>query len=199
MKKPLGKKLYSLSESFIHLLKGFLVIPYLGKAKRRNQISDKFQERIMLAVTSVNGCAMCSYAHTQMALESGLSKDEIRQLLDSDDRDNIPADELDAIMFASYYAEKRGKVDKNIWKKIVDEYGKPKALGILGAIRVITLGNIYGIAAGSFISRFKKDKSQRDDRTTISYELLILLFLIPFFLISFVISLIFRVFRLKLI
>jgi len=199
MNKPLGKKLYNLRESFIHLIKGFVTIPFLSKAKRKNLVSEKFQERIMLAVTSVNGCALCSYAHTKMALESGLSENEIRQLLDSDDRNNIPADELDAIMFASYYAEKRAKVDKNIWNKIVLEYGEEKALGILGAIRIITIGNVYGIALGSFLSRFIKDKSKRDNRTTLFYEVIMLLTFIPFTLIALVLSLILRLFRVKLI
>jgi AhpD family alkylhydroperoxidase len=38
----------------------------------------------MLAVTEVNGCEMCSYAHTKMALEAGLSNDEIQQMLAGD-------------------------------------------------------------------------------------------------------------------
>ncbi|MGD1821441.1 MAG: carboxymuconolactone decarboxylase family protein [Pleomorphochaeta sp.] len=199
MKNKLGKKLYNLREAFCHLVKAFVTIPYLSKAKRNKEISEEFQERIMLAVTSVNGCAMCSYAHTKMALEAGLSEKEIRQLLETEDRENIPSEELDAIMFASYYAETRAKVDKNIWNKILNDYGKKKALGILGAIRIITVGNVYGIALGSFISRFKKDKSGRDERTTIAYELVMLITFIPFVLIALILSFFLRIFRINLI
>lgn len=199
MKNLLGKKLYNIKEAFIHLNKAFVSVPYLSKAKRNHTISEEFQERIMLAVTSVNGCAMCSYAHTKMALEAGLKETEIRALLDSNDRENIPNNELNAIMFASYYAECRSHIDKNIWKKIVDEYSYETALGILGAIRIITVGNIYGIALGSFLSRFQKNKSKRDERTTLIYEIIMLLTVIPFTLIAVIVSFFLRLFKIKLI
>lgn len=199
MKKNQGKKLYYIGETFVHLIKAFATIKYLTKERKNKTISLQFQERIMLAVTEVNGCAMCSYAHTKMALDAGLSNDEISQLLEGSNQENTPDDELNAILFSSYYADCRGKVEKSIWQKIVDEYNIDKALGILGAIRMITLGNILGIALGSFISRFKKDKSHRDSRTTLFYELVIILTFIPLSLIAFVISLFLRLFKVKLI
>ncbi len=199
MKSHLGKKLYSLKESFMHLLKAFVSVNYLRKAKKKKIIDEELQERIMLSVTSVNGCAMCSYAHTKMALDAGLNDQEIRDLLDNKDKENIPDDQLSAIMFATYYADCRSRIDINIWDKIVEEYGYDKALGILGAIRIISVGNIYGIAFGSFISRFKKDKSKRDERTTLFYELMILITLIPFTLIALLLSYVLRLFKIKLI
>ena len=44
-------------------------------------ISPDFRERLMLAVTAVNGCRYCSYAHTRAALKGGLSREEISGLL----------------------------------------------------------------------------------------------------------------------
>jgi AhpD family alkylhydroperoxidase len=199
LKKNKGKKLYSFGESFLHLLKAFVTINYLSKAKKNKTISVIFQERIMLAVTEVNGCALCSYAHTKMALEAGLPKEEITQLLQGSNQENTPKDELNAILFSSYYAECRANVDKTIWDKIVKEYGKEKALGILGAIRIITMGNVYGIALGSFVSRFKKDKSKRDKRTTLFYEIVTLLTFIPFTIIALLVSFILRLFKVTLI
>lgn len=199
MKKNKGKKLYNLYEAFMHLLRAFTTIKYLSRAKRNNIISEQFQERLMLAVTEVNGCALCSYAHTKMALEAGLSEDEISKLLEGSNQEHTPKDELNAILFASYYAECRAKVDKNIWNKIVEEYKIDKALGILAAIRIITVGNVYGIALGSFISRFKKDKSKRDSRTNLFYELLMLLTFVPFSIIALVLSFILRIFKVKFI
>lgn len=35
----------------------------------------------MLAVTQVNGCRYCSYVHARMALQAGLSEQEIRTVL----------------------------------------------------------------------------------------------------------------------
>ncbi len=199
MKKKSGKKLYNICEAFMHLIRAFATVHYLSKAKKKNIINQQFQERLMLAVTEVNGCAMCSYAHTKMALEAGLSNEEISSLLVGSNQEHTPDGELNAILFASYYAECRAKVDKNIWNKIVDEYGIEKALGILAAIRIITVGNVYGIALGSFISRFKKDKSKRDSRTNIFYELVMLITFIPFTLIVLILSIVFRLFRIKFI
>lgn len=199
MKKKLGKKLYNIRESFMHLIKAFISIKYLSEAKKQGLISYPFQERLMLAVTEVNGCALCSYAHTKMALEAGLSSQEINNLLTGSNQEDTPEDELNAILFASYYAECRSKVDKAIWNKIVNEYGIEKALGILASIRIITVGNVYGIALGSFISRFKKDKSKRDLRTNLFYELIQLISFIPFTIIAMILSLFLKLFKVLLI
>ena len=199
MKKKSGKKLYNIRESFMHLIKAFISIKYLRKAKKQGLISYPFQERLMLAVTEVNGCALCSYAHTKMALEAGLSSQEINNLLSGSKQEDTPQDELNAILFASYYAECRSKVDKPIWDKIVNEYGKEKALGILASIRIITVGNVYGIVLGSFLSRFKKDKSKRDYRTNIFYELFQLITFVPFTLIALILSFFLKLFNVLLI
>ncbi len=199
MKKKLGKKLYNIRESFMHLIKAFISIKYLSEAKKQGLISYPFQERLMLAVTEVNGCALCSYAHTKMALEAGLSSQEINNLLTGSNQEDTPEDELNAILFASYYAECRSKVDKTIWNKIVNEYGIEKALGILASIRIITVGNVYGIVLGSFISRFKKDKSKRDLRTNLFYELIQLISFIPFTIIAMILSLFLKLFKVLLI
>ncbi len=47
-------------------------------------LSKEFMERIMLAVTSVNECRYCTYYHTKIALESGCSDDEVREILGGD-------------------------------------------------------------------------------------------------------------------
>ena len=47
------------------------------EVKKERQLSEHFIERIMLAVTEVNGCAVWSYAHTKMALEAGMTNEEI--------------------------------------------------------------------------------------------------------------------------
>jgi len=195
VKKNKGKKLYNIRESFVHLIKAFVTSKYLNSAKKKGLISYSFQERLMLAVTEVNGCALCSYAHTKMALEAGLSAQEINDLLSGSNQEDTPEDELNAILFASYYAECRSKVDNKIWNKIVNEYGIEKALGILASIRIITVGNVYGIALGSFLSRFKKDKSKRDSRTNLFYELIQLITVIPFTIIALILSFILRIFK----
>ena len=42
----------------------------------RNEISLEFRERLMLAVTEVNGCKYCSYYHARAALDAGISREK---------------------------------------------------------------------------------------------------------------------------
>jgi AhpD family alkylhydroperoxidase len=158
---------YSVQESYWILYKGLRTIKYMFRAKKNNELSTEFIERIMLAVTEVNGCAVCSYAHTKMALEIGMSIEEIRNML-AGMIDDIPADEASAVMFARHYADSRGNPTKESWDRIVELYGISKAKGILGAIRAIMIGNTYGIPWGSFINRFR---GKPEKRSNILYEI----------------------------
>ncbi len=75
---------------------------------RSKKISFDFKERLMLAVTEVNGCPMCSYFHVEQALKSGMDDSQIKNLL-SGSLENVPDEEVKAILFAQHYAEKKGK------------------------------------------------------------------------------------------
>ncbi|MDY6932065.1 MAG: carboxymuconolactone decarboxylase family protein, partial [Halobacteriota archaeon] len=59
-------------------------------------ISFAFRERLMLAVTAVNGCRYCSNHHSKQALLSGISKEETDFLLDGV-MDYCPEEETPAI------------------------------------------------------------------------------------------------------
>ena len=145
-----GRKLYSIPETYRLLYEGLKTIDYMSVSKKNNELSLEFMERIMLAVTQVNACPLCSYAHTKMALEAGMSSEEIQNML-AGAIDDTPPDELAAVMFAQHYADTRGKPSKDSWERITEVYGPSKAKGILGAIRIIMLANMYGIPLGSFI------------------------------------------------
>ncbi|RVU54988.1 carboxymuconolactone decarboxylase family protein [Anaerosphaera multitolerans] len=174
-----GRRLYSLGKAYRNLYYGIRAMPKLKKFISSGLLTEKFKERIMLAVTEVNGCFMCSYAHTEMALESGLSKGEIDNILNSVLGD-VPKDEQEGILFSQYYANNRGAVSLTAWEKIINDYGKDKALGILSAIQVIMMGNTFGIPLGSLIARFKKgDKYVIDERSSLPYEIsMVVLFIL---------------------
>lgn len=53
----------------------------LVRNKKSKLVDEHFVERLQLAVTEVNGCSACSYQHTKMALEQGMSNDEIVSFL----------------------------------------------------------------------------------------------------------------------
>lgn len=100
------KKIYSLKEFYITLYKGLRTIKYMIKNKKSKQLNPDLTERIMLAVTEVNGCEVCSYSHTKMALEQGMSNEEIQMLL-TGNTESIPGEEAIAIFFAQHYADTR--------------------------------------------------------------------------------------------
>src|SRR5690606_20160255 len=122
--------------------------------KRKKLVNKDFVERLQLAVTEVNGCAACSYAHTYMALKQGMSSEEINSFL-SGDGTFINQDEAKAIIFAQHYADTRGFPKKDAYDSLVDEYGKLKVEIIISAIQLMHAGNIYGIPYSALISRLK--------------------------------------------
>src|SRR5690625_3297787 len=93
------KKFYNVKELYVALYKGLRTFKYMSRNKRGKAMSSHFIERIMLAVTEVNGCEVCSYAHTKIALEQGMSDKEIKMLL-SGDTEEIPDQEMTAVIFA---------------------------------------------------------------------------------------------------
>lgn len=120
--------------------------------KKRELLAPPFIERLQLAVTEVNGCAACSYQHTQMALKQGMSNDEINSFL-SGSTDFTKPEEAKAILFAQHFADSRGFPKKFTYDSIVAEYGKKEARIILSAVQIMIAGNIYGIPFSAFLSR----------------------------------------------
>jgi AhpD family alkylhydroperoxidase len=179
-------KPYSVQESYWISYNGIRTLKYMFKAKKDKELNPKFIERIMLAVTEVNDCDICSYAHTKWALESGISNEEIQKIL-AGNMDDVPADEIPAIIFAQHYADTRGNPTKESWKRIIDIYGTSMAKAILGVIRTIMIGNANGIPWSSFFNRFR---GKPDKRSSLKYEISMILstILIPISLIHAIIS-----------
>ena len=75
--------------------------------KKSKLVDKNFVERLQLAVTEVNGCALCSYGHAKMALRQGMGNEEISSFLNGDDN-YIKPEEAKAIMFAQHFADSRG-------------------------------------------------------------------------------------------
>ena len=168
-----GRPLYSLAESYRIYYQAIRTVPYMARGEKQGLLSVELRERLMMAVTEVNGCAMCSWYHTKIALETGMAEDEVRNLL-SGEFENVPDDELTAVLFAQHYADTRGKPDVVAWNRLCNQYGKAAALAMLGAIRGIMLGNLIGMPSGSLLSRLGAKRFQKDPRSTPGYELMIL-------------------------
>lgn len=120
---------------------------YLRLFKRKNGMNFKFKERIMLAVTEVNGCQMCSFVHTKLALKAGLSLDDIQELL-SGELVGVPKEESLAVLFAKDYAFNHETIDQDFHNKLIETYGVRKARAILGVVEMITMTNGMGLGLG---------------------------------------------------
>ena len=94
-----GKPLYSLAESYRIFYLAMRTIPYMTRGEKNGTLSPVLRERLMIAVTEVNGCAMCSYYHVKMALETGMESAEIHNMLSGEMKD-VPDAELTAVLFA---------------------------------------------------------------------------------------------------
>ena len=162
---------YKRKFSFLELYLSFIYIPRalakLRKNKKGEIISQKFIERMQLAVTEVNGCAACSYAHTTMALREGMSNDEISSFL-SGGTDYIKPKEAKAIIFAQHFADSRGYPQKEAYEAIIKEYGQEKASIILSAVQMMIAGNMFGIPLSAYQSR-RRGKPFKG--STLGYEL----------------------------
>ena len=164
-------RVFSFKESYLITVKAFRSFYHIMAAKKNNLLTSEMSERVMLAVTEVNGCAGCSYAHAKMALEAGLTPEQIQDML-SGMIDDIPKEQLSAVLFAQHYADTLGKATLEAWEGLKHEYGKKLALGILASARIIMMGNAIGIPIGLFVGRFKK--GDKDERRNIWYELSII-------------------------
>jgi AhpD family alkylhydroperoxidase len=110
---------------------------------RTKSISPEFRERLMLAVTEVNRCRYCSFAHTGFALQSGLNSNEIRLILKHEIKD-CPAEQIPAILYAQHWAETDGHPDSELRKGLIIHYGAPKAEMIELVLHLIRMGNLIG-------------------------------------------------------
>lgn len=106
-------------------------------------ITPAFRERIMLAVTSVNQCRYCSYAHSREALSKGISQEELNELGRGMFAES-PSNEVPALLYAQHWAETNGLPEARLRHKLISTYDeKPVDLMEL-AMRMIRSGNLLG-------------------------------------------------------
>ncbi len=128
-----------------------------GKAEKNAKITAKFQEHIMIAVTAVNGCLMCSWFHNKMALESGCTEEEISALF-CGELERVDKKEAVALSFAQHYAETCENPTREATKRLLKQYGIEKTKQILMFINMITAGNLMGNTIEGFEKRLKNIK-----------------------------------------
>ena len=115
----------------------------MREVTREGLISQAFRERLMLAVTAVNGCRYCSYFHSRQALRSGIRTEEIRELL-AGDVANCPQDEAVAVAYAQHWAESNAHPEPEAVERLRQTYGPGKAEAIHLILRMIRMANLLG-------------------------------------------------------
>ena len=79
----------------------------------------------MLAVTEVNGCRYCAYAHARIALAAGVTRADVDALAEETSRVS-PPEQIPALLYAQHWAETGATPDPG---------GPPACLGNLRASR----------------------------------------------------------------
>lgn len=150
---PFRKRVYSDASELVEAFAEFWHHPeHLRALRASRQIDHPLAEKLMLAVTSVNGSRSSSHAHARYAVRQGLSQQEVEALLRGD-VEQVTPQEAPAVSFAQHYAERRDQPDREAVGRLVDAYGSQGARDIVTFVRLITLGNLVGNTFDALISR----------------------------------------------
>ena len=176
--KKAKRRNYTTPEFYKILDEAFASMKEFKRAKEARLIDDALQDKLMLAVTEVNGCELCKVFHTKNAEKHGVSSKQI-DLLNTGVMTDFD-EETEALFFARRYAENRRAYTQLEWDSLIEKYGEEKARGILGAVRVIMMGNSVGIASGDLLKRLRL-KPAKGSRFL--NEISILLCMVPFLIV----------------
>lgn len=147
--------------------------------KTMRDLDHAFVEKIMTVVTAVNGCRYCAWFHARQAVSSGISPEEVQQMMKLQFQADASEEELMALLYAQHFAETRRNPSPEMTEKLVAAYGAEKAEEIRIVIRMITFGNLSGNTFDAFLSRFKGIKAEGSNPF---FEFMFFIFGAPFLL-----------------
>jgi len=153
------KRLYGPDALYEQLNAMMVHIDDLRSRKGLGGLDKQFIERLMMAVTEVNGCRYCSYFHARVALNEGIKQHEIEHLL-SGDFAYAPREELPALYYAQHYAESGGMPDTSALKQLINTYGEDVSDQIREYIRMIMIGNTWGNAFDALRMRISRKPTE---------------------------------------
>ena len=114
-----------------------------GAVVKGEALDPAFRERLMLAVTGVNGCRYCRYAHARLSLKAGLSQEDVDALAVGDFHGS-PPEQVPALLYAQHWAEAEADPDPDTRRRMAETYGPEQTEAIELALRVIRIGNLAG-------------------------------------------------------
>lgn len=135
-----------------------LYLPYLLRGILRPATSRALREKVMLAVTSVNDCRYCSWAHTHLALSNGVDVDELNQLLAHEGVKVANDADGAAVLFAQHYADTNGSLEPGAEAALRQYFSVGQIREIKSYIHAIYIGNLAGNTFDALLARFKGDQ-----------------------------------------
>ena len=118
--------------------------PAIKRAMSGGQLSEAFRERLMLVVTEVNDCRYCRRFHAAQALQSGVSTDQVQQMMAGQLPTDVPDEEVQALAYAQHWAEENAHPDSSIVSRTRKHYGEETFQSIEIILRMIRMGNLLG-------------------------------------------------------
>jgi len=106
-------------------------------------VNAAFRERLMLAVTQVNGCRYCTYVHAKAALRAGVGFADVAALADGA-IEGCPREQIPALLYAQHWAESDGKPDPEARQRVLETYGEAGTEAVELSLRAIRVGNLVG-------------------------------------------------------
>ena len=132
-------------------------LPKFTSTYSSKRISKAFAQKIMLAVSVVNGCNYCSWVHSKLALIIGnMDSASIKNMLKTELLcSNISEYEIVGLAYAQHYAATDKKPDPDATEIFYEFYGQQKAEDIMLYMEAIFFANLAGNTFDAFISRLK--------------------------------------------
>lgn len=173
MKQEFSEKIFTARLLFNDL--GFLIwnLPDIIRVLTSKHRPKQLFEKILLVTDAVNGCIYCSWLDAKLAISSGISVNEIKNIMKNLFQTDATEFELNALLFAQHYAETNRNPDREMTDKLFTFYGNKTAKDIILAIRTVTFGNLYFNTWRAIISRFKGNPAPNSN---VIFEMLYYLF-----------------------
>lgn len=153
MSQIFHKRVYRVNQFFTDIIFLSCHLPRILGAYRSKRVPWSMAEKIMLAVTAVNGCRHCARFHGALARMSGVEAGEVAQLLQMEIGKQVSAYERPALQFAQEYAQMERNPSSENLLELKRFYGDVIASDIMLYIRMILLGNLSGNTFDAFVAR----------------------------------------------
>lgn len=162
--KKFDKRLYPNPKEFFSDLGYILKRRDKMKALMRGEVIDsQFRERLMMAVTEVNGCRYCAYYHSQQALAAGIDSEELAEISKMS-FESSPEEQRAALLYAQHWAESNAHPEPDAWKCMEDAYTAEELEMIELSLHTIRMGNLMGNLADFIL--FKLSFGRADIEST---------------------------------